>query len=86
MNQSSANQFTLPLGEHGEGWKQALELIQDFSDNYNIYIKRDFACGDRLTVYLEPREAHKWGYQRYKWVSAQEDDAIEERRKQHAGK
>lgn len=79
MEQSSANQFTLPLGEHGEGWKQALELIQDFSDNYNIYIKRDFERGT-ITVYLEPREAHKWGYSRYKWVSAQEDEAIEERR------
>lgn len=87
MEQSSANQFTLPLGEHGEGWKQALELIQDFSDNYNIYIKRDFERGGTITVYLEPREAHKWGYSRYKWVSAQEDDAIEERRlKQHEGK
>ena len=82
MNQSSANQFTLPLGEHGEGWKQALELIQDFSDNYNLYIKRDFERGN-ITVYLEPREALKWGYSRYKWVSAQEDEAIEERRKQH---
>lgn len=85
MNQSSANQFTLPLGEHGEGWKQVLELIQDFSDNYNIYIKRDhFERGDgTITLYLEPREAHKWGYPRYKWVSAQEDEAIEERRKQY---
>ena len=86
MNQSSANQFTLPLGEHGEGWKQVLDLIQDFSDNYNIYIKRDFERGT-ITVYLEPYEAHQWGYSRYKWVSAQEDEAIEERRlKRHEGK
>ena len=63
-----------------------LDLIQDFSDNYNIYIKRDFERGDTITVYLEPREAHKWGYQRYKWVSAQEDEAIEERRKRYEGK
>ena len=84
MNQSSANQFTLPLGEHGEGWKQVLDLIQDFSDNYNIYIKRDFERGT-ITVDLEPREAHKWGYSRYKWVSAQEDEAIEERRKHYHG-
>nr|DAF79909.1 MAG TPA: hypothetical protein [Caudoviricetes sp.] len=78
------NQITLPLGEHGERWKRALDLIQDLSDNDNIYIKRG---EDTITLYLEPREAHKQGYSRYKWVSAQEDDAIEERRlKRHAGK
>lgn len=76
------NQITLPLGEHGEGWKQVLDLIQDISDNYNIYIQRDFELGN-ITLYLEPYEAHQWGYSRYKWVSAQEDEAIEERRKQH---
>ena len=77
------NQITLPLGEHGEGWKQVLDLIQDISDNYNIYIQRDFEL-DTITLYLEPYEAHQWGYSRYKWVSAQEDEAIEERRaKQH---
>lgn len=74
------NQITLPLGEHGEGWKKVLDLIQDLSDNNNIYIKRG---DDRLTLYLEPQEAHKWGYSRYKWVSAQEDEAIEERRLKH---
>ena len=74
------NQITRPLGEHGEGWKKVLDLIQDLSDNDNIYIKQG---GDRLTLYLEPREAHKWGYSRYKWVSAQEDEAIEERRLKH---
>ena len=80
------NQITLPLGEHGEGWKQVLDLIQDISDNYNIYIQRDFECGT-ITLYLEPYEAYEWGYSRYKWVSAQEDEAIEERRaKQHEGK
>lgn len=79
------NQITLPLGEHGEGWKKVLDLIQDLSDSDNIYIKRDdhLERGDRLTLYLEPREAHKWGYSRYKWVSAQEDKAIEERRLKH---
>ena len=80
------NQITLPLGEHGEGWKQVFDLIQDISDNYNIYIKRDFECGT-ITLYLEPYEAYEWGYSRYKWVSAQEDEAIEERRKHyHEGK
>lgn len=80
------NQITLPLGEHGEGWKQVLDLIQDISDNYNIYIKRDFEL-NTITLYFEPYEAHEWGYSRYKWVSAQEDEAIEERRvKQHEGK
>ena len=77
------NQITLPLGEHGEGWKQVLDLVQDISDNYNIYIQRDFEL-NTITLYLEPYEAHQWGYSRYKWVSAQEDEAIEERRlKQH---
>lgn len=76
------NQITLPLGEHGEGWEQVLDLIQDISDNYNIYIQRDFEL-NTITLYLEPYEAHQWGYSRYKWVSAQEDEAIEERRKQH---
>lgn len=80
------NQITLPLGAHGEGWKQVLDLIQDISDNYNIYIQRDFECGT-ITLYLEPYEAHEWGYSRYKRVSAQEDEAIEERRlKRHEGK
>lgn len=73
------NQITLPLGAHGEGWKQVLDLIQDISDNYNIYIQRDFEL-NTITLYLEPYEAHQWGYSRYKWVSAQEDEAIEERR------
>ena len=77
------NQITLPLGEHGEGWEQVLDLIQDISDNYNIYIQRDFEL-NTITLYLEPYEAHEWGYSRYKWVSEQEDEAIEERRvKQH---
>lgn len=80
------NQITLPLGEHGEGWKQVLDLIQDISDNYNIYIQRDFELGN-ITLYLEPYEVHEWGYSRYKWVSAQEDEAIEERRaKRHERK
>ena len=80
------NQITLPLGEHGEGWKQVLDLIQDISDNYNIYIQRDFELGT-ITLYLEPYEAYEWGYSRYKWVSAQEDEAIEERRvKRHERK
>lgn len=73
------NQITLPLGEHGEGWEQVLDLIQDISDNYNIYIQRDFEL-NTITLYLEPYEAHEWGYSRYKWVSEQEDEAIEERR------
>lgn len=76
------NQITLPLGEHGEGWEQVLDLIQDISDNYNIYIQRDFEL-NTITLYLEPYEAHEWGYSRYKWVSEQEDEAIEERRKRH---
>ena len=76
------NQITLPLGEHGEGWEQVLDLIQDISDNYNIYIQRDFEL-NTITLYLEPYEAHEWGYSRYKWVSEQEDEAIEERRKIH---
>lgn len=76
------NQITLPLGEHGEGWEQVLDLIQDISDNYNIYIQRDFEL-NTITLYLEPYEAHQWGYSRYKWVSEQEDEAIEERRKRH---
>lgn len=76
------NQITLPLGEHGEGWKQALSLIEDLSGNYNIYIKRDFECGD-ITLYLEPYESHEWGYSRFKWVSAEEDDAIEQQRCEH---
>mgnify|MGYP006874318545 CR=1 FL=1 len=50
------NQITLPLGEHGEGWKKVLDIVQDLSDNDNIYIKR----GGHITLYLEPREAHKW--------------------------
>lgn len=76
------NQITLPLGEHGEGWEQVLDLIKDISDNYNIYIQRDFEL-NTITLYLEPYEAHEWGYSRYKWVSEQEDEAIEERRKRH---
>lgn len=76
------NQITLPLGEHGEGWEQVLDLIQDISDNYNIYIQRDFEL-NTITLYLEPYEAHEWGYSRYKWVSEQEDEAIDERRKRH---
>ena len=80
------NQITLPLGAHGEGWKQVLDLIQDISDNQNSDMQWVVDCCT-ITLYLEPDEAHEWGYSRYKWVSAQEDEAIEERRlKRHEGK
>ena len=69
------NEAAIVLDERKDGWKKLAQLRALLQDRYNFYIETD-GVGN-IFVHLEDNNYAERGSERYKWVSAEEDDFIE---------
>lgn len=69
------NEAAIVLDERKDGWKKLAQLRALLEDRYNFYIETD-GVGN-IFVHLEDNNYAERGGERYKWVSAGEDDFIE---------
>lgn len=59
-------------------WNKANKILSTLSENYNFYITSDEF--DNIFIHFEPKEAREWGSERYRWISADEEDNILDQR------
>lgn len=69
------NEAAIVLDERKDGWKKLAQLMALLQDRYNFYIETD-GVGN-IFVHLADNNYAERGSERYKWVSAEEDDFIE---------
>lgn len=69
------NEAAIVLDERKDGWKKLAQLMSLLEDRYNFYIETD-GVGN-IFVHLADNNYAERGSERYKWVSAEEDDFIE---------
>ena len=69
------NEAAIVLDERKDGWKKLAQLRALLQDRYNFYIETD-GVGN-IFVHLADNNYAERGSERYKWVSAEEDDFIE---------
>lgn len=69
------NEAAIVLDERKDGWKKLAQLRALLQDRYNFYIETD-GVGN-IFVHLADNNYAEMGSERYKWVSAEEDDFIE---------
>ena len=74
------NEAAIVLDEHKDGWKKLAQLRALLEDRYNFYIETD-GVGN-IFVHLADNNYAERGSERYKWVSAEEDDFIEGNREE----
>lgn len=69
------NEAAIVLDERKDGWKKLAQLRSLLEDRYNFYIETD-GVGN-IFVHLADNNCDEMGSERYKWVSAEEDDFLE---------
>lgn len=69
------NEAAIVLDERKDGWKKLAQLRALLEDRYNFYIETD-GVGN-IFVHLADNNCDEMGSERYKWVSAEEDDFLE---------
>ena len=72
------NEAAIVLDERKDGWKKLAQLRALLEDRYNFYIETD-GVGN-IFVHLADNNCDEMGSERYKWVSAEEDDFLESNR------
>ena len=68
------NEAAIVLDERKDGWKKLAQLRSLLQDRYNFYIATD-GVGN-IFVHLADNDCHETGSERYKWVSAEEDEFL----------
>lgn len=74
------NEAAIVLDERKDGWKKLAQLRALLEDRYNFYIETD-GVGN-IFVHLAENNCDEMGSERYKWVSAEEDDFLEGNREE----
>ena len=69
------NEAAIVLDERKDGWKKLAQLRALLQDRYNFYIETD-GVGN-IFVHLADNDCNETGSERYKWVSAEEDDFLD---------
>lgn len=69
------NEAAIVLDERKDGWKKLAQLRALLQDRYNFYIETD-GVGN-IFVHLADNNCGETGSERYKWVSAEEDDFLD---------
>ena len=69
------NEAAIVLDERKDGWKKLAQLRRLLQDRYNFSSETE-GVGD-IFVHLADNDCAERGSERYKWVSAEEDDFIE---------
>lgn len=69
------NEAAIVLDERKDGWKKLAQLRSLLQDRYNFYIQTD-GVGN-IFVHLADNDCNETGSERYKWVSAEEDDFLD---------
>ena len=69
------NEAAIVLDERKDGWKKLSQLRALLEDRYNFYIQTD-GVGN-IFVHLADNDCNETGSERYKWVSAEEDDFLD---------
>ena len=69
------NEAAIVLDERKDGWKKLAQLRALLQDRYNFYIQTD-GVGN-IFVHLADNDCNETGSERYKWVSAEEDDFLD---------
>ena len=69
------NEAAIVLDERKDGWKKLSQLRALLNDRYNFYIETD-GVGN-IFVHLADNDCKETGSERYKWVSAEEDDFLD---------
>ena len=74
------NEAAIVLDERKDDWKKLAQLRALLEDRYNFYIETD-GVGN-IFVHLADNNCDEMGSERYKWVSAEEDDFLEGNREE----
>ena len=69
------NEAVIILDERKDGWKKLAQLRALLQDRYNFYIQTD-GVGN-IFVHLADNNCDEMGSERYKWVSAEEDEFLD---------
>ena len=69
------NEAAIVLDERKDGWKKLAQLRALLGDRYNFYIQTD-GVGN-IFVHLANNDCNETGSERYKWVSAEEDEFLD---------
>ena len=69
------NEAAIVLDERKDGWKKLAQLRALLEDRYNFYIQTD-GVGN-IFVHLADNDCNETGSERYKWVSAEEDEFLD---------
>lgn len=69
------NEAAIVLDERKDGWKKLAQLRALLQDRYNFYIQTD-GVGN-IFVHLADNDCNETGSERYKWVSAEEDEFLD---------
>ena len=79
------NKAAIVLDERKDGWNRLAQLRKLLKDRYYFYIETD-GVGN-IFVHLADINCGERGSERYKWVSAEEDDFLDSNRYQelHGG-
>ena len=72
------NETAIVLDERKDGWNKLAQLRKLLKDRYNFYIETD-GVGN-IFVHLADIDCGEMGSERYKWVSAEEDDFLDSNR------
>ena len=64
------------FAEKDRGWEKLTTTLKTFEDRYNFYITTD-GCG-HIYLHLEESDYLQSGAPHYKWVSAEEDEYLED--------
>lgn len=62
--------------EANKGWEKLTATLKTLEDRYNFYVTTD-GCG-YIYLYLEGNDYLQSGSPHYKWVSAEEDEHLED--------
>ena len=74
------NEAAIVLDERKDGWKKLAQLRALLEDRYNFYIQTD-GVGN-IFVHLADNNCDEMGSERYKWVSAEEDEFLDGNREE----
>lgn len=74
------NEAAIVLDERKDGWKKLAQLRSLLQDRYNFYIETD-GVGN-IFVHLADNNCGERGSERYKWVSAEEDEFLDGNREE----
>lgn len=59
-------------------WNKVNKILSALTENYNFYITSDEF--NNIFINFEPKDAREFGSERYRWISANEEDNILDQR------